>query len=238
MIGEFEEQLILNHMPLAYGLAIRRYRQAPHALELDELKSVALEGLVEAASKWQGYCERNGYDPHAPYFLKYSSMRVAGALIDFLRSQDWATRSVREKSRKINNSLTDDEKLTITQMAERTGLSEKEIKDTLIAMSRAPVSLDVAMQGLEGENGEYVGLQVRENEDTESRAAVSSILTAFADAVRDLPITERLMIVLHYHQGLDLRKCAELIGIPDTSASSLHSQAVSKLLKSLEKAAS
>jgi RNA polymerase sigma factor for flagellar operon FliA len=220
------------------SLARKRFRSAPHALDLGELESLARFGLVDAATRYSPYCEKHGYDPRANFFLVYAGRRIRGAIEDRLRSSDWATRSLREKSRKINAATAGtEERLTVLELSEATGLTEKEVRDTMLGMSRSPISLEVAMKGLETESDIQVGLQIPEDEDTESQASVNAMLSTFADAVRDLPIEERLIIALHYHQGLDLKKCAAAMGIADAQSSVLHTAAVLKLLEILQEAA-
>jgi RNA polymerase sigma factor FliA len=239
LIGALEEELIEGHIALAMSLARKRYRTAPHALELAELESLARFGLCDAAARWQPYCEKNNFDPlEKKYFLVYASRRIRGAIEDRLRSSDWATRSLREKSRRLNTaSASTEEKLSVTELSQLTGLTEKEIRDTMLGMSRSPVSLEVAMRGLETESDIQVGLQIPEEEDTESQVAVNTMLGAFADSVTALPAEERLIVVLHYHQGLDLKKCAAAMGISDAQSSMLHTSAVLALLEGLKESA-
>lgn len=234
------DAITIGHIPLAMSLARRRYRTAPHALELAELESLARFGLCDSAARWNSYCLKNSFSPHnTKFFLVYAGRRIRGAIEDRLRSSDWATRSLREKSRKINAAVSGtEERLTVVELSEATGLTEKEVRDTMLGMSRSPISLEVAMHGLETESDIQVGLQIPEDEDTESQAAVNAMLSTFADAVRDLPIEERLIIALHYHQGLDLKKCAAAMGIADAQSSVLHTSAVSRLLEILQASAS
>lgn len=243
MIEDKYQSLIENHIALAISIALGVYNTAPHALELEELKAIAFYGLCDAADRWPHYCKKKGYDPSATqYFTKYSSLRIRGAIYDRLRSNDWATRSLREKSRKINlaNIQADGVDLTNAELAEITGLTEKEVRDTLTGMSRAPVSLDsvVAPWTEDGTNLTSAGSsQLSDAEDTESSVSVNALLETFADAVKALPYEQRLVIVLHYHQGLELKKAAALMGITDTVVSAYHTSAVISLLDSLQAAA-
>jgi RNA polymerase sigma factor for flagellar operon FliA len=237
------DELVLGHIALAVSIALGVYNTAPHALELEELKAIAYFGLVDAGSRWNSYCARKSFNPmDKVYFTKYSSLRIRGAIYDRLRSNDWATRSLREKSRKINlaSIKADGIDLTNAELAEVTGLTEKEIRDTLTGMSRAPVSLDSVVAPWADDSGNTISngsSQLADAEDTESAAAVNSLLESFADAVKDLPFEQRLLIVLHYHQGLELKKAAALMGITDTVASTYHTSAVIKLLEILQEAA-
>lgn len=51
-MNTYENELIINHMKLAYNLAWKYYNYFQQKLELDDLKSVALEGLIRAAKKY------------------------------------------------------------------------------------------------------------------------------------------------------------------------------------------
>jgi RNA polymerase sigma factor FliA len=243
MIEDKYKSLIDNHIALAISIALGVYNTAPHALELEELKAIAFFGLCDAADRWPSYCEKKGYDASAiQYFTKYSSLRIRGAIYDRLRSNDWATRSLREKSRKINlaNIKADGLDLSNAELAEITGLTEKEVRDTLTGMSRAPVSLDsvVAPWSEDSTSPTSNGRsQAADSQDTESTVAVNDLLKTFADAVKALPLEQRLVIVLHYHQGLELKKAAALMGVTDAVVSSYHTSAVIKLLESLQEAA-
>lgn len=235
-----DEQLAMieGNRALAISIALQVYNTAPHALELEELKAIAYFGLVDAASRYFEYCERKNYDPADwhKYFTKYASLRIRGAIYDRLRSNDWATRSLREKSRKINAVTTNvQERLTHAQIAELSGLTEKEVRDTLTGMSRMPISLDgTFLQFNEDLHGQgNPAMQLAEIEDTEAKGSVGFILEGFADAVRELPFEQRLVVVLHYYTGWELRRVAELMGLTDAQVSALHTEAVVGLLESL-----
>ena len=237
-LDEFETRLVLDHIALSVSVAVRVYKTAPHALELDEMKSISFYGLVDAASKWNAYCAARGYDRLATsYFMRYASLRCQGACFDRIRSNDWATRSLREKQKRINLQP-HNEDMSVLELTEATGLTEKEIRGTLAALAKAPVSLDVASQGLENEDGEGAALQLAEPQDVESVAFVSSVLDSFADAVQALPEQERLVVVLHYYSNVELKKCASILGVPSAVISQLHTRAMLALLDSLEEAAS
>lgn len=243
MIEDKYKSLIDSHIALAVSIALGVYNTAPHALELEELKAIAFFGLCDAADRWPNYCKKKGYDPSATqYFTKYSSLRIRGAIYDRLRSNDWATRSLREKSRKINlaNIQADGVDLSNAELAEITGLTEKEIRDTLTGMSRAPVSLDSVVAPWSDDSVSVASSgrsQLADSQDTESAVTVNDLLKTFADAVKALPLEQRLVIVLHYHQGLELKKAAALMGVTDAVVSSYHTSAVVKLLESLQEAA-
>jgi RNA polymerase sigma factor (sigma-70 family) len=76
-------QLIENHLPLADKLANWKCRVLPRTVYVEELKSAAYFGLVDAASK---------YEPDRGAFESYARVRIAGAMQDYLRELSWGAR--------------------------------------------------------------------------------------------------------------------------------------------------
>ena len=76
-----QKTLVLNFIPLAHKIAFERARKLPKRITIDELKSAAYMGLVDAASKSDG----SG-------FSSYASLRINGEITDYLRSLQWGPR--------------------------------------------------------------------------------------------------------------------------------------------------
>lgn len=97
-----QSALVESHLSVAESAAVKMYRRAPNALNLDDLKGAAYLGLVMAAQRWETYCDDNQYDPGATHYFKaYASRRCAGAILDSLRKLDWVPRSEREKHKRM-----------------------------------------------------------------------------------------------------------------------------------------
>lgn len=207
-------QLVEEYLGLAHSIAQQVWRNAPHALELEEMRGIANFGLVDAATKWEGYCAKNNFDPwELRYFKPYCVRRVHGALIDAIRSADWATRSLRTKA-KLLLEAGSDKGATEKELSERTGLTIKEIRMTRRGMSQRPTSL-------EGEEYEPVAPT-----DVESSLIAADVLGAFVDSVRTLTRQEQAVLALHYYGGYQLQQVARALGVTDTRASELHASAV------------
>ena len=77
-------QLIETHMPLAEQIASIKRRTLPACVQLDELKSAAYMGLVDAANKYkEEVCDN---------FKVYAGIRITGAIQDYLRELGWGSR--------------------------------------------------------------------------------------------------------------------------------------------------
>lgn len=208
------DALIHQYLGLAQSLARQTWRRAPHALELDELTGIAYLGLVSAARRWEKYCEERSYDVNALQFFKpFVVQRVNGALIDAIRSRDWATRSLRTRAKALQEAG-QDEGLGEKELAEKSGMTVKEVRATIRGMAQRPVSLEAE------ELDPVAGVGV------ESDAFTSDVLGTVVGTIRDLEPEQQVVLTLHYFKGLQLQEVAKAMGISESRASQLHAKAV------------
>lgn len=79
-------ELVIKYMPLADRLAMNRKRKVARSVDLDELKSAAYVGLIDAANKFDtSKASQNTKDP----FASYAARRIVGQMMDYLRSCNW-----------------------------------------------------------------------------------------------------------------------------------------------------
>lgn len=220
------ERLVEEIIPQARNEAWKVFNTAPHALELDELVSLAYQGLAQQAQRWPEYCARRGFDPGCGqrvcrnpetcgtrYFAAYALRRIRGSMLDAMRSGDWVTRSVRGNAKALRNAG-QDLGMSETELAEKTGMSVQKVRDTLAAMARKPVSMDAEP------------VDVSEDDDVEGQAVVNSITSAATRAIQSLPYDQQMVIALTFYGGMEFREIAELLGIRENKVSQLHAEGV------------
>src|ERR1044071_425117 len=94
-----KDKLILEYAPLIKFIAQKIAVRLPSNIELDDLISSGVIGLMDAIEK---------YDPTRDNkFKTYAEFRIRGAILDELRSQDWVPRSVRDKSKMLDRTIVD-----------------------------------------------------------------------------------------------------------------------------------
>src|SRR5919201_2912614 len=94
---ETRDRLVMEHVPLVKTLAQRLAHRLPAQVEVSELISVGLLGLIDAASR---------YKPSLGVpFDAFARRRVQGAMLDSLRDLDWAPRSLRRLRRDVDNAI-------------------------------------------------------------------------------------------------------------------------------------
>src|SRR5918999_2661963 len=116
--------LIEQHLPLVKHVVFQVAVHFPRHVDREELARAGALGLVEAARR---YDESRGVP-----FERFAAQRIRGAILDAVRSADWAPRSVRNLARKMENTeqqlATDLGRApTISEMADSLGMSKTEL---------------------------------------------------------------------------------------------------------------
>ena len=91
------DQLLLEHLPTVRYLARRIHERLPQHVELDDLISAGVVGLIDAFSKF----DHN----KKVQFKSYAQFRIRGAILDSLRTLDWSPRELRRKGRAVEEAI-------------------------------------------------------------------------------------------------------------------------------------
>jgi RNA polymerase sigma factor for flagellar operon FliA len=224
-----KHSLILNHMKLANDIATREWRTATHALKHDDMVSLAYFGLVDAADRWEDYCKKNKYDPAATqYFKVFASFRVRGAIRDFIRKEDWATRTLRSKAKALKEAGQDDG-LSVEQLAEKTGMSVAEINKVLAKLATKPVSLDAYTNNSDWyaeKSPSHTRAELKDDIDTEGSAFANEVNEVFLESFKTLPDPVQIVLALHYYKKMDLRTIADTLKLTESKVSQMHSTGI------------
>src|SRR3954452_3803714 len=93
------DRLVLSYTPMVRYLAAKKIRELPAHCDLDDLASAGLVALIEAVDRFEPL--------KGATFEQYAWTRVSGAILDDLRRQDWASRSVRRMARQVERARDD-----------------------------------------------------------------------------------------------------------------------------------
>jgi len=89
--------LIEAHLPLVKRIAYHMMGRLPASVEVDDLIQAGLIGLLDAVNRYE--------DNQGAQFVTYATQRIRGAMLDELRGSDWASRTLRQASRQIENAI-------------------------------------------------------------------------------------------------------------------------------------
>ena len=215
--------LVEKHAPLVKRIACHLINRLPASVQLEDLVQAGMIGLLEAS--------RNYDEGQGASFETYAGIRIRGAMLDEIRKNDWAPRSVHRKARMVAEAVRNIEHANgrdarDTEIAESLEITLEEYYKILQDNSYHKV-LSVEDMGLGEESlldnisdnapGILDGLQ----KDDMQRI--------IAEAVASLPERERLVMALYYDEELNLREIGAVMGVSESRVSQIHSQAVIRL---------
>lgn len=213
------DELVLTHLPLVGYAVSEMLHRVPPTVSRDELASAGSLALVLAAQ---------AYDPATGVpFARYASLRIKGALVDELRSMDWASRGARQRVRELTATterLTGAlrRKPTREEVAHAMGVEVRAVDDAMRDAERRVLSMDAT-------EGTVADLVVDRDLTPEESVLADERLRWLRAAVVTLP--ERLRVVV---EGLFLqdRSVAELaaeLGVTQSRISQLRTEALGLL---------
>jgi RNA polymerase sigma factor for flagellar operon FliA len=230
------EQLILAYSPLVKYVAGRLGAGLPAHVEDQDLISHGMVGLIAAI-------ERYDYRRHTK-FETFAIPRIRGAILDELRSLDWVPRSVRARTRQIEQANTALERElhrapTDDEMARRLSVTVDELRRRLTDLgTSALLALDELWAVSVAPSSDPLSDQVSEAQvaDPARTLDVATLKHYLAAAIARLPEREKLVIALHYYEELTLAEIADVLGVSQTRVSQLHAKAVLRLRSALDAA--
>lgn len=230
------DRLVLAYAPMVRYIAGRKARELPAHCDLDDLASSGLVALLEAVDR---------FDPaKGATFEQYAWTRVAGAVVDELRRQDWASRSVRSFGRRVERAR--DEWIarngstpTEPDIAGALQMDVSELRAGLEEIDRADlVSLNaVARAGADDSALLEVGdaIVAQDGAGEPERSALASERTAlFRDAIAGLSERERKVLALVHVHELQGAEIGRILGVSESRVSQILSGIRRKLKDELE----
>ena len=171
-------------------------------------------------------------------FPAYASLRVKGAMLDFVRHQDWSPRSVRSRSRRLRDgeaaleqrlgrSAGDEE------LAEFLAIPLQEVReDQTQALAARTLSLD-GVPGLGSEEDGGMPCVARVEPEAGSHMEREELLGFLCEALEALPQRDYLVLALYNWEGLVMREIGQVLGVSEAAVSSRHADTIRKVRKSL-----
>jgi len=216
-------EMVERHAPLVKRIACHLINRLPASVQLEDLVQAGMIGLLEAA--------RNYDECQGASFETYAGIRIRGAMLDEIRKNDWAPRSVHRKARLVAEAVREIENevgrdARDTEIAESLEMSLQDYYKILQDNSYHKV---LSFEDL-GIGDESILETMSDNApgivDGLQREDMQHLLS---DAIATLPERERLVMALYYDEELNLREIGAVMGVSESRVSQIHSQAVIRL---------
>jgi RNA polymerase sigma factor FliA len=220
-----QQSAVMQHYPMVRAIAYRIHARLPRTVDVDDLVSVGVIGLMEAMDRYDA--------SRSVPFETYARHRIHGAIVDALRAQDWVPRSVRRKADRIETSrrrlhLRHGRAPTVTEMASDLGVSAIKFQDLRRGSEiRTMLSLDAPMAS---DNTTPLVEQVADDcEDLMSQWQTREVKEAILVAIERLPERERTAIALYYLHELSLKEVGKVLGVTESRSCQICSSAIKRL---------
>jgi len=228
-----KEEIIIEYAPLVRYVAQKIASRLPPNIELDDMISCGVIGLMDAIEK---------FDPTRDNkFKTYAEFRIRGSILDELRSQDWVPRSVREKAKIVEKAYAKLEKdlgrpATDEEMCEELQCSMDDFHE-LINKSKSVSLLNIedAAAMSKGDKKLMVSLmETSRSANPQNAVSFKRAQEIIKDGIKSLPEKQRLVLSLYYFEDLNLKEIGQVLDVTESRVSQLHTQAILKLKAKLK----
>ncbi len=225
-LEEMRNVLIERHYPLVRYIAERLLQTLPRSIELDDLISAGLFGLMDAI---RGFDASRGIK-----FKTYCSTRIRGSILDQLRSQDWVPRLVRLKAGKIEKAL---QKLigiygrepTHAELAKQLEMEHGDLVNE-IQNARAKTMFSLSEKWEDGDDdGSAEKVEILEDKQAVDPVAELNRSDLMGYITRSLTQKEKFIIERYYKDGHTMREIGELLSLTESRVCQIHSNVMGRL---------
>ena len=231
--AKVRDRLVLTFAPLVKYIVYKKAREMPARCEIEDFISCGLEALMISIDR---------YDPAKGATLEqYAWTRIHGAVLDELRRQDWAPRSVRRWERDIEKAADEFTALhrrrpTNEELAESMGTTVAELRrrrDEITASDMT--SLNTLVLSDDETTIERIDTLASGDVrvDPEHASAAEEAKRKFRAAFAQLPVREREVAVMLYVKNLTLAEIGDVLGVSESRVCQIHGAMKKTLRKAL-----
>jgi RNA polymerase sigma factor for flagellar operon FliA len=227
---ELRNRLVEIYLPLVKYNGERIWSRLPEGVELDDLISAGVFGLMDAI---------DAFDlSRGVKFETYCVPRIRGAMLDELRTMDWVPRLVRSKASKLNEAVKNLEAKLGRQPSEVELAGELQISvpelEKMILDANAVNLISLNKKWYETDSYKDVReidiLEDKKGEDPTRRIQKADLMRL---VTKGLNRNERLIIILYYYEELTMKEIGATLDLSESRVSQMHSSIVERLKNQL-----
>ncbi len=229
---DLRNRLVEMYLPLVKYNGERIWSRLPEGVELDDLVSAGIFGLMDAI---------DAFDlGRGVKFETYCVPRIRGAMLDELRTMDWVPRLVRSKASKLNEAVkTLETKLgrspTDAELSAQLQISVGEL-EKMVLEANAVGLISLNKKWYETDSYKDVReidiLEDKKGEDPTRRIQKSDLMRL---VTKGLNRNERLIIILYYYEELTMKEIGATLDLSESRVSQMHSSIVQRLQSQLHR---
>jgi RNA polymerase sigma factor FliA len=227
---ELRNRLVEIYLPLVKYNGERIWARLPEGVELDDLVSAGVFGLMDAI---------DAFDlSRGVKFETYCVPRIRGAMLDELRTMDWVPRLVRSKASKLNEGIKTLEarigrQPTEIELAQEMQISVPELEKMMLDANAVNL-ISLNKKWYETDSYKDVReidiLEDKKGEDPTRRIQKNDLMRL---VTKGLNRNERLIIILYYYEEFTMKEIGATLNLSESRVSQMHSSIVQRLQSQL-----
>jgi len=224
------QRLIENHLPRVRLIVERIRRRLPSTIEIDDLYSVGVTGLVAAARNYRPAQERS--------FGSYANTRIQGAILDELRRMDCMSRINRAKAKRLRSAISKLEQEQGGNVCQVSLCTEMRLTEEELEELQEDVR-EVRFVSLDEDQGELEDQSLHDIIPDESWVSAldvldrKEVLSLLAQRMAKLPEVQKKVLAMYYYENMKLSEIAGCFGLTESRICQIHTQTVGVLRKYL-----
>ena len=221
------DYILMEYQHIVKFIASRMYSSYRNLTDQEDIISCGILALMKSIDRFDYTRDIK--------FETFASIRVRGAMIDYLRKQDWVPRTIRKSLKDIDAAYAEMQNElgripTDEEVAEKLNLATDDYYEALSNSYSANI---LSIEELIADNAS--NLIPAEDSTPEGNYEVKELSEKMAQAIDLLSDKERTIISLYYYEGLKAKQIASILEVSESRVSQLHSKALTKLKYSMQK---
>jgi RNA polymerase sigma factor FliA len=228
-----KEEIVCRFLPRVKYYAHKYAFGLPPELDVEDLISAGIVGLLEAV---------NRFNPAMNTTLStFADFRIRGAIIDEIRSMQWASKDVKKKIEEVRHAYEEIEKnvhrnATDEEVAERLNINMEELYKILATVNTVRmVRLEDMGLNRDGETLDILEcISAEGKKDMLDELGMRELQTTLGKVIDELPEKERLVLTLYYYEEINMKEIGRVLNVSESRVCQLHGKALLKLRKKMD----
>lgn len=224
-----KNELVMHYLPVVKKAALRLMPTYRTYCDFDDMVSNGVVGLMDAIEKYD--VSRDAQ------FETYSSMRIRGGMLDSIRSQDWASDSLRRRLKSLQRAQNELRERLQREPSEREIAVYLHISEAALrnAMEKERTFSIVYFEDMADESDDWEESVPCSDISPEEAAERSALVEVLGEAIDRLPEKERLVVSLYYYEEMTQKEIAEMLGVTESRVCQIRAAAVDRLKAQLKR---
>ena len=223
---ETRDELVMQNVALVKSLAQRLAQRLPSQVQVEDLVSAGVLGLIEAAGRYKSSL--------GVPFQAFARRRIHGAMLDALRDLDWAPRSLRRLRRDVDSAVAAERARLGREPEEREiasalGMNVAQYERALEQLRTLELAAARELDAPTADGTPLLEFCVDPGESAVQTIERQELRAHLARAIGELPERERQILALYYEEELTLAEIGEVIGVCESRVCQLRGLAVTRL---------